>query len=187
MSPDWRGIAVFLVLLAAAAGSWYLLNVSAQAPDLPPPPGEHVGSYYLRGASITGLDNSGAVLYELNADLIEHDASDDSIALKVVRMDYQATPASSWIVEAEDGQVDGNRTVIELSGSVTAQRSREADAPLILSTDVLRLETETSVASTSDRVRVEVDGKFLSGTGMHVDLKQEKLRLESNVHGRFTD
>lgn len=186
MRLDWRGLLLFLGLLSAVAASSYLLNFSTQTPPALQPMTDQGRSYYLKGASIIGLDDSGVVLYELDADYIRHNPSDDSVALERVRMDYQASPTTSWVVEAEEGRIDANHDLIELSGNVEARTGQDAGTPsTVLTTSELQLEPETSIASTSSQVRVEMNGKLLSGTGMHADLRQEKLQLESNVHGRF--
>jgi len=184
---DWRGLLVFLGLAIATAASWYAVNRPEETSSGPQPVADERFSYYIKGATITGFNPSGAVLYELNADYIFHDATDNSISLERIRMDYQASPTSSWMVEADEGRMNEARDFIELLGNVKAQRTREPGAlATVLRTSALRLEPETSVASSASQVQIEMSGKTLSGTGMHADLKLERLHLEANVHGRFT-
>ena len=187
MNIDWRGLMVFLGLAAVAATSWYSLNDEEESESETPPVQGEAFSYYIRGASISGFDINGSMLYELNADYIYHDASDDSISLENVRMDYQPSPAASWLVEADEGRMDGGREYLDLLGNVKAQRTRQPGAlKTVLHTSTLRLEPETSVATSSAEVQLEMSGRTLSGTGMYADLRQERLQLKANVHGRFS-
>jgi LPS export ABC transporter protein LptC len=79
----------------------------------------------------------------------------------------------------------GSKT-LNLAGNVriVGQPVPDMQAAVIY-TERLTIDTETNVASTRDRVDIEWGTRRLSTMGLVADLKAERLRLESAVHGRF--
>jgi lipopolysaccharide export system protein LptC len=55
-----------------------------------------------------------------------------------------------------------------------------------LTTTELRINTPTEFIETRAPVRLSLSGHELDAVGMQADLKAGKLRLESEVHGRFS-
>lgn len=185
---NWRGILLTLALAVAAASSFFVLNMSEREAGAPRETEEPSISYYLKRATITGVGPTGETLYELTADYVRHNPSDDSVSMRKVRMDYRTEDESLWILEADDGVIPGTRDLIELWGNVRASSLPGGGRPIttVLRAEALTLDPGASLASTEGEVQIELEGKRLSGIGMRAYLKDDRLTLQSNVHGHFT-
>ena len=182
---NWRGISVALGLVLAAVSSYFVLNMSSRTLAPPRPTEAAERSYYLKGASITGVSPSGEKLYELAAAYVRHNPNDQSVSMREIRMDYMSPDKNLWVLEADEGIIPRTREIIELWGNVRASSGGQ-DPITILRAEALTLDPNASLASTEGQVQIELDGKRLSGTGMRAYLKDNRLQLQSKVHGLFT-
>ena len=57
--------------------------------------------------------------------------------------------------------------------------------PAVVRTERMQLDTVANVATSRERVDIVWGERRLSTIGLKADLKAEKLKLESSVHGRF--
>jgi len=56
----------------------------------------------------------------------------------------------------------------------------------VIRTDELAYDSTTSVVQTAEPVTLQFGQHRLEGRGLRAALKEGTLKLESNVHGRFT-
>lgn len=154
---------------------------AAQAPVEPPQPG-----YYMKGARISEMGPDGLPLYRVEAERIEQDPTDNAIRLEQLALIYRTPEAREWTLTAARGYVPPGSKTLDLAGNVriVGQPAPEMQ-PAIVHTERMTIDTETNVASTRDRVDIEWGDRRLSTMGLVADLKAERLRLESAVHGRF--
>jgi LPS export ABC transporter protein LptC len=190
--------------LVALVGGVYFLGRSSRGPDdidssavSPPDPG-----YAARDAVVIETGYDGRERYRLKAQVIRQQTEAGVIDLEKLEMDYHPgaqpqipgdsapTAAEStevWHLKSDRGQVRANGDDVELSGNVqvtgTAPGSGE---PLTLFTENMRINTPTEFIETDEPVTMRWSGHELTGSGMQADLKAGTLRLESDVHGRFT-
>lgn len=147
----------------------------------PPQPG-----YYMRGARITEMGEDGEPLYRVEAARIQQDPVDNSVRLEDLTLIYRTPEARNWTLTAARGFVPPGSKTLNLAGDVRIIGQPAADTqPAVVRTERLVLDTESSVASTRDRVDIEWGDRRLSTMGLVADLKAERLQLESAVHGRF--
>ncbi|MGD9387391.1 MAG: LPS export ABC transporter periplasmic protein LptC [Gammaproteobacteria bacterium] len=173
-----------LVLLALLAGGAWWLNDQLQAPDsIQPRPA--ADGFYMLGAEITAPDAEGLPRYRLVAAEIRQVALGGETLLKDVRVEYNVYSASPWLLTAPDGSVSADQEVLELWGGVDAIGDSGDHGPARLITDRLEVDIETSVARTDDPVQLILGPQELHGVGLVAYLLEERLQLESEVHGRF--
>jgi lipopolysaccharide export system protein LptC len=154
-------------------------EISAPAPPLQP-------GYFINGARITEMDAEGLPLYRVEAERIQQNPVDDSIRLEQLILTYRTPEARDWTLTAARGFVPPGSKTLNLAGNVRIIGQPAADMqPAVVYTERLTVNTETSIASTSDRVDIEWGSRRISTMGLVADLKAERLRLESGVHGRF--
>jgi LPS export ABC transporter protein LptC len=181
----WRGFVVLAILLVGVLsvmmgrrGTQPEQTAPARAPLQP--------GYYMVDARITDIGPDGKPVVHIESDRIVQNPADATIVLDGVNVAYNAEEDVQWTLTAAQGMVPPNSRLIQLSGDVRIRGRPRPDAePGIIRTETLTLDTEKSVASTRSRVDIEWGNRRLSAIGLHADLKAERLRLESSVHGRF--
>jgi lipopolysaccharide export system protein LptC len=174
-----------MVLAAAAAVLWiFVLRDDTPAPS-PTIESADLG-YYLDDARLVGLDADGRELYTLHAARIEQRASDGSVSLRNVTLDYAPASETPWTAVADEGSIPAAADVIELEGNVRLRRTGPADAaPLQIDTTQLELDVRERIARTDATVDVVQGADTLTATGLEADLQGEKLKLRSKVRARF--
>ena len=180
-----RGIAGFILLLAAAAGSWYLatsLNNSEVEVTATSPAGS---GFYLRTARILGTGVDGQLLYEIEADYAEQ-VSDDLIELQNVRINYTAASNVPWRLAADTATIRGELEFLTLEGHVIATSAAGFSGDVTeIRTHYLELDPRLYRAETELRVQVRIGSRSLTATGMLALLQDNRLTLKSNVNGKF--
>lgn len=180
----WR-VAGFVLLVAAAAGTFYLArSLSDQDAAQPPPPALQSG-FYLRDARILGTGTDGRPLFEVEAEYAEQ-RGDQTIEFQNVRVRYSTDSGVPWHLEANSAIVSQNQELLILSGDVVATASEGLDGrDTEIRTPYLELEPEKYVAQTEDRVRIRIGARSLTATGMLASLRENRVSLKSNVSGKF--
>lgn len=180
-----RSVAGFLLLLAAAVGSWYLsASLSRDAEELTVTPALQSG-FYLRSARILGTAEDGRLLYEIEAEYAEQIA-EDRVEFQDVRIRYTPDADVPWTLNADRAVVTGNQERLTLEGHVIATSSEGFSGDVTeIRTDSLELEPERYLATTDDRVQVRIGSRSVTATGMLALLNENRLELKSNVSGKF--
>ncbi len=183
MNP--RGIILFVLLSAAALGSWYLarqnIDDDASAVPIDTP---HRG-YYLKSARILGTGPDGRLLYEIQARHAEQ-LDDLRISFTDVLINYSPTSGIPWIVNADSAVIHQGERRIRLMGHVRAVSSGGfSGQDTEIRTQYLELDPENYVAETNQRVQIRIGSRSLTATGMLAFLKENRLELKSNVNGKF--
>ena len=183
MSP--RNIVITILLTAAALGSWYLARQhsgddSANTATEPVSRG-----YYLKSARILGTGDDGSLLYEIEAARAEQ-RNDTEIAFSDVRINYSPSSDVPWSVDADSALINQDESILKLSGHVRAISSEGFSGnDTEIRTDYLELDPERYVAETEERVQIRIGARSLTATGMLASLKENQLKLKSNVNGKF--
>lgn len=173
-----------LVLLAALAGSAWWLNNRMQEPapvDTRPAP----DGYYMTGAEITVPDAEGLPQYRLVAEEIRQVALGGETLLTDVRVEYNVYSATPWLLTAPSGSVSADQEVLELWGGVDIVGDSSDHGPARLSTERLAVDVETSIARSDAPVTLALGPQELHAVGLVAHLLEERLQLQSDVHGRF--
>lgn len=180
-----RRIAGFVLLLAAAIGSGYLARTLDDGPAPSATPATAEQGFYLRAARIFGTGEDGRPLYEIEAEYAEQQG-DDAIRFENVRVRYSPDAAVPWQVAADSALINKDRSQLLLDGHVLAV-SQEGFAGNVteIRTDRLQLEPERYRAMTDARVQIRIGERSLTATGMEALLDENRLRLQSNVSGKF--
>jgi LPS export ABC transporter protein LptC len=200
---SWSRFLVY-VLAIAAVGAAYLLGFAGRGGSdmdastaLAPDPG-----YAARDAEVIETGYDGRERYRLNARVVRQQSDGGVIDLEQLEMDYHpgaqpavpgerppSGPAATevWHLKSDRGQVRSNGDDVQLNGNVVVTGPAPGTgAPLILSTESMRINTPTEFIQTDAPVRVRWSGHELVSRGMQADLKAGTLRLESDVHGEFS-
>ena len=180
-----RELLTITVLAVGAMSSWFLAR-SHQGDDSDTASfdGAQRG-YYLKSARILGTGPDGTLLYELRAREAEQ-LGDEQVSFTDVHIKYSPQSDVPWSVDADTATIfaDGDRVM--LKGHVRAMSSEGFSGnDTEIRTQYLEIYPEEFLAETDERVQIRIGPRSLTATGMLASLKDNQLKLKSNVRGKF--
>ena len=180
-----RSIALLIVLIFAALGSWYLASGERDlGGDAVPYESAHRG-YYLKSARILGTAGNGNLLYEIEADHAEQ-RTDRRIDFTDVVIRYSPESDVPWTVYADNAVLSEDSPNVILRGHVRASSSGDSERDETeIRTQYLELDPERYIAETDERVQIRVGARSLTATGMLASLKEDRIELKSNIRGKI--
>lgn len=180
-----RSILGLTLLLTAALGSWYLSQSLSQRAALKATAEAHHDGFYLRAARVLGTDDNGALLYRIEAEYAEQ-RSPSEIEFRNVNIHYASLSNVPWTLVADHALIGEDQDMVTLTGNVMAVSNEGFSGDVTeIRTQYLEFQPDTYTASTDDRVQIRIGSRSLTATGMLALLQENRLRLESNVSGRF--
>jgi LPS export ABC transporter protein LptC len=184
-----RNLVYFIALSAAVAASWWLARGLSEGDAVSSGDrSEPKRGFYLRDAVLYGTGEDGSPRYTLKADRIDQNIAEDrfdatSIDLKLSDPDDPGGPP--WLVRADRGIIPMDQEYIQLNGGVRARRD-QPDPTFSLESESMRLLNEERVAQTSDLVVIRYGQQQLTAVGMRAYFNEDRVELQSMVHGDFT-
>ena len=140
--------------------------------------------YAARNATLVQTGTDGRPLYTVNADVIRQQPDDNTIQLENATLGFFDANGSLWTARGEQGEVGQDTRVVELSGNVHVNGTPQGTLqPAEITTERLKFETNTKIASTQDPVTLMWSGQEIKGKGMRATLNDGRVQLESAVHG----
>lgn len=178
-----------LAVAALAISTWLLTSPGRavkqgsndQHSDLP--------GYYLKNATLTDFDESGNPGVRIAAERIDQVARGTDVAMYNVKLNYQPPEGASWEMVGDTAHVQAGSKVIEVKGNVKVTGDASAMhrnwASPVIRTEVLSYDIPNQIVSTPADVRVQYGKHTLLAHGLSANLKDESIRLESKISGRF--
>lgn len=201
-SFSWSRSLAYLAVIAVVTAAYYIGragrgNTGAEetASESPDP------GYAARDAQIIETGYDGLERYRLSARRIRQQTETGVIELEALEMDYhpgaqeriagETRPAAAeqeaWHLTSDSGLVRADGDDVQLTGNVRVTGSTPGSgATLVLTTSELRINTPTEFIETDAPVKLSWSGHELDARGLSADLKAGTLRLESDVHGQFS-
>lgn len=185
LGPFVRNILVMFVLAILAAATWIL----TWEPQDASPPVDRVSeseplSYYARGANVTGTDEQGRPAYRIFAERWDELPGEDRLQMTGVNVDYQPAEATAWTLTAATAKYARDGSQLDLKGQVEVRSSpTDGSRSVAFVTEALRFSPDTSEVESDEAVRIRVGDWQLDAIGLHADLKEQTLALESVEHG----
>jgi LPS export ABC transporter protein LptC len=140
-----------------------------------------------REAEIVETGADGAPRYRVSARTVTQDPASRVVRLDSVRMRVEDDAKGGWDIAALHGLMPPEADAIELRGDVNIRGLPYGGrAPLELRSDKVHYEFDSSVARSDTEVTIRYNGQQLSARGLEARLKEQRVRLESDVHGRFS-
>ncbi len=175
-----------LAVLALAVGTW-LLSAPGHRPAEGGAEAERaLPGYYAKQAVLTEYDAAGNPSIRVQAERIDQVDHGDEVALSGVRVDYHGRDGREWALFGDGARILPGGNVIDVQGNVRLQAQGDTGGGMpVIHADTLRYDVAAARASTPGDVRIEYGPHTLTARGLVANLKDETLRLESKVHGRF--
>ncbi len=177
-------LTLFLLALGAVGSAILLLRNTSGDDEPETGPRLSIG-YYMNQAQLSGTGEDGRILYRASAAVAAQDLEDGTVNLTDVHLTYDPVTDIPWVLNAKNGRIPRDGTIIELEGNVVAQTSEEGEDPMTIRTDYLELDTETYIADTQHKVAIDYTGNRVFAVGMRAYLKEDRMQLHSDVHGKF--
>lgn len=177
------GAAVIALLIVG----WLTVN-DAQNASSPVPAVRKVSNpgYAARDAVLIETGPDGHPMYTLHASEIRQQPASDLVTLENVTFQFRDPTGGVWNGRANQGVVSNGTANVDLSGAVTLSGVLPSDRlPVAISSDTLAVDTRGEVVTTKDPVVLEWNGQRLSARGLVAHLKDERVTLESDVHGVY--
>lgn len=188
----WRVLALLTLLAIVALSVLSSRNRSANLPLMskpePPQPG-----YFMTDAVVTQTGADGRPLYRMTAENIQQNPADQSVRLSQLKLDYTAEEGSSaWTLTADSGLIASidSKTIdlqdnVTISGRPQVSGSSEPAELATVRTSRLRVDAANSTATTREPVSIEWGRYRMNAKGLNANLKTQRLKLESSIHGRI--
>lgn len=182
-----RNLVYAIILSFAVAASWWLARSLSGDDD------EIAGrdlkepkrGFYLRDAILHGTREDGSPDYILKAERIDQNLAQRSFDATVIDLTLNDEDGPPWLVKADTGSIPADQSYIQLNGGVRAVRD-QPDPTFSLETQSLRLLTEDKVAETDELVIIRYGKQQLTAVGMRAYFNEDRVELQSKVHGNFT-
>jgi LPS export ABC transporter protein LptC len=179
-----RNSLAIALLSAAALASWYWSRQPPVSTLRRTSAGETAG-YYLRGARMIGTDENGDIRYRIHADRLAEQQDTELLEMQGVRIEYLSPARGAWSISADRATSPKDRSVVDLEGSVAIDSRPERGSALSIKTTKLRFEPATAMVQTAAPVNVELGALRVAANGLRAHLNDDKLELESGVHGKL--
>jgi lipopolysaccharide export system protein LptC len=183
--PNFKTLA-FCVLAAAAIATWYYSRQGEPAAPTVATVEERPPSYYLRDAEVLQTNDDGRLLYRIHAEYAEDRPDDAALVLDDVLFEYRDAEQIPWHVRAARAVVWFERQLLELENGVELVREpRENGEAAVVRTEKLVIDPVRYVARAEGEVTFMLGASTLTAIGLEAFLKEDRLKLESDIRGRF--
>ena len=172
------GVAVWLTLAPRQSGPAVAQTSHPAGPDQ---------GYAAIDASVVETGTDGLPMYTLQAQQVQEDPAHDLINFTTVHMTLRDSSGGQWHARADHAVTRQDSTQIDLTGAVDAAGTfAGSDQPVHFMSDTLQVNNRTDTTlRTRSAVTLDWSGKLLHARGMVINLKDHRVKLESQVHGQF--
>ncbi len=174
-------------VIALLAIAWLALNGETSGPAAPALPTVSAQSpgYSARDAVLIETGADGLPMYTLRAAAI-HEQPAQVALLDRVEMQFRDLSGQFWQVRANQARVIDQAVQVDLSGDVAVSGLLPgSDESVRISTDRLKIDTHAQIVTTRDEVTIDWGGQQLRARGLVARLREQHIRLDSQVHGRY--
>jgi lipopolysaccharide export system protein LptC len=175
------------VIMGLLIAGLFVLYNEQSGPAAPPPAARPTSpGYAAQDAVLVETAPDGDPMYTLHAARIRQEPASQITTLDQVQMQFRDEAGNVWNGRADEGQVLNGASQVELIGHVTiAGLLPGTNQPVQVASDRLNVDTRTEVVTTDDPVVLDWNGQLVHARGLVARLKEQWVRLESNVHGHY--
>lgn len=172
-----------LLVLAIGLGSYAAWQW--QRNRVPPPEPVQRSDYILRDFELTALGSDGQESFTLTAPLLERDPAGESLDIEQPRFGFPGSDGR-WNARADRAWVAPGAERIRLDDDVRLEGPPQPSGVRTrFRTASLTIFPDTNRASTEERVNITQGDSRFAGTGLRVDMDQQRFRLLNDVKGHY--
>ena len=160
------------------------LTLSEKEPPKPPPVPENPqgADIIINNFEYTSTNSQGVTEWKLKSDTASYFQDNKTVGFKKVNATFYAKEGRTFTVQGDKGTLNTDSKDFELSGNVVGTPSDG----YIFRTQTLTYAADKNQARTNKKVYLESPQFKLEGTGMVLDVKEQKLFLVNNVRAQAT-
>ncbi len=175
-------------VIALLAIAWLALNDETRGPNVPATATVSAQSpgYSARDAVLIETGEDGRPVYTLRAAQMREQPATHVALLDQVEMQFRDADGRLWEGRANEARVIDQAAQVDLAGDVALSGLLPGNAePVRISTDRLSVDTRSEIVGTPDEVTIDWGGGQLHARGIVARLRDQRIRLESQIHGRY--
>jgi LPS export ABC transporter protein LptC len=180
---------VFTVLafLALAISTWILSSPARKPAAQNSTEKSELPGYYLKNAVLTDFDLAGTPGIRVEAERIDQVDHGNEVQLSNVKVEYQAPGGQTWEMVGDTAHVQPGGKIVDVEGHVRLEGAPSASdpTPAIMHADTMRYDVTNGIASSKGDVRIDFGKHVQTARGLTANMKDQTIRLESKVNGRF--
>ena len=138
--------------------------------------------YIVKDAKLFGTNTEGEFLYKIVAKKAQANNTDRQIYLDQVFLDYNGDQNIDWRITSDKGQLLSNSNVLALSWNVSVKSLSNENNLTTISTDYLEINPNTYTIATNRDVLIEFDNNKIEAKGLTAQLKDNRLKFNSNIN-----
>jgi lipopolysaccharide export system protein LptC len=175
------------IVIGLLLAGWLVLNKEQNGPAVPRAgPAQPSPGYSARNAVLIETGPNGHPMYTLHAARIRQEPDSEITLLDQVELQFRDRQGNLWNGRADEGRVVNGASEVELTGNVVISGlAPGTQQPIEISSDRFDVDTRTEIVTTDDPVVLDWNGQILHARGLVAQLKEERVTLESDVHGRY--
>jgi len=177
--------AAVIVLLALA---WLALNGETRGPAVPATAtvSSQTPGYSARDAVLIETGPDGVPMYTLHAAQIRELPASRVALLNQIDMQFREADGQQWNGRADTARVIDEAARVDLKGNVALSGLLPGNAqPVRITTERLSVDTHAAIVGTRDEVTIDWVGGQLHARGIVARLRDQRIRLQSQVHGHY--
>ena len=177
-----KNITKILLLVVVAAGSSFMYFFSTKSNDNLEQFSPTRVEYMIKNAKLYGTNTEGNFLYKIVAEKAQASNTDRQIYLDRVLIDYESNQNIDWRITSDKGQLLPNSNVLALSENVIVQSLSNENSGTTISTNYLEINPNTYTIATNRDVLIEFDNNTIEAKGLTAQLKDNRLKFNSNIN-----
>ena len=175
-------------VIALLAIAWLALNGESRGPSVPATATVSTQNpgYSARDAVLIETGADGRPVYTLRAAQMREQPASRVAVLDQVEMQFRDADGHLWNGRANEARVTDEAARVNLAGDVVLSGLLPGNTePFRISTDRLNVDTRAEIVGTPDEVTIDWGGGELHARGIIARLRDQRIRLESQIHGRY--
>ena len=181
-------IAIVIISASAliAAATWYLRAVEAEfAQQLLHSSEQAETIHEFNQFTLITTDENGAIKSQLQAPYTRYSVTQQKTHLNSPAMVVYRKQKSPVKISSDTAIVDHRSNITTLNSNVDVAIKNNNGKPLRMITQLLQVDNSSQVATTTEAARIYYGKSRMDGTGLELDLQNEKVKLLDNVQGLY--
>lgn len=177
----WFYINLATIGCALLLGFWWWQHTEQQTLAAKP---SWIPDYYLTNATVSQYNQEGILSSKISAERFTHIQEFGTTDMIKPRFNfYIAGSDTDWFGKANEGLLLDSGAQINLTGDALVTNGPDIDRPLSLKSQSLRFFPQQNYAESDQQVSLVAKYSQLTGTGMRLNLDNQRLQLLQQVKG----